>query len=161
MPSLLQTEDACGPCLGALCTFRSVVRSPGGRRLFQQPWQPWTQSAPSEPTSTKIRGKTVLGNPRNFWHWTKDGGFDLTHPSTPDSDPIKPSIKLQCALTPVLVDPAKTALLVLDFQNYNVSRALGNDTKAYFAAEETPIDPRDSRGPSCGLPDYLANNWVL
>jgi len=32
-------------------------------------------------------------------------------------------IKLQCAPTPVVIDPAKTALLVLDFQNYHVPRA--------------------------------------
>ena len=61
------------------------------------------------------QGRAILGNPRNFWLWAKDGGFDLTHPSTPDSDPVRPRIKLQCAPTPVVIDPAKTALLVLDF----------------------------------------------
>ncbi|KAK0620405.1 hypothetical protein B0T14DRAFT_567153 [Immersiella caudata] len=79
---------------------------------------------------------TIPGNPRNFWIWSKDGGFDLTHPSSPGSDPVTPSLKLKCALTPVLIDPAKTALLIIDFQNCNVSRALGSKTKAYFDAEE-------------------------
>jgi len=36
------------------------------------------------------QGRAILNNPRNFWLWAKDGGFDLTHPSTPDSDPSGP-----------------------------------------------------------------------
>ncbi len=82
------------------------------------------------------QASVVLGNPQNFWLWSKDGGFDLTRPSTSGSNPVELRVKLQCAMTPVVIDPAKTALLIIDFQNYNVSKALGNDVKAYFDAED-------------------------
>lgn len=82
---------------------------------------------------------TVFGNPKNFWKWSKEEGFDLTHPPTSDSDAVEPQLRLQCALTPIAIDPAKTALLVIDMQNYELSRALGNNNQVYFDAEDTVL----------------------
>ncbi|KUJ17067.1 uncharacterized protein LY89DRAFT_685031 [Mollisia scopiformis] len=52
------------------------------------------------------QGKTVLGNADNFWIWTKEPGFDLTHPSTPESKPVEPRIKMKCEMTPFTIDPS-------------------------------------------------------
>lgn len=49
-------------------------------------------------------------------------------------------MRLQCALTAVVIDPAKTALLVIDLQNYDLSKALGNDNQAVFDAEDTVLN---------------------
>ncbi|RSL91038.1 hypothetical protein CDV31_015559 [Fusarium ambrosium] len=94
---------------------------------------------------------TVIGNSKNFWKWSKDEGFDLTHPPTPDSEPVEPRLKLQCALTPVVIDPAKTALLVVDIQNYDLSRALGNDNPAFFNAEDTILKYAIPAARQCGI----------
>jgi nicotinamidase-related amidase len=64
-------------------------------------------------------------------------GTHLTHPLTPDSEPIEPRLKLQCALTPVVIEPAKTALLIIDLQNYDLHEALGNDNSEFSCAEDT------------------------
>jgi hypothetical protein len=73
------------------------------------------------------QGKAVMGNTDNFWIWTKESGFDLTHPLTPESKPVEPRIKMKFEMTPITIDPTKTALLIIDYQNYNISRALGNN----------------------------------
>ncbi|OAQ67332.1 isochorismatase family protein [Pochonia chlamydosporia 170] len=83
---------------------------------------------------------TIIGNSKNFWKWSKEEGFDLTHPPTPESEPVQGRMRLQCALTPVVIDPAKTALLVIDLQNYDLSKALGNHNQAVFDAEDTVLN---------------------
>lgn len=86
---------------------------------------------------SKDQPRTVLGNSKkNFWIWSQEGGFDLTHPPTPDSDPVVGRLKLQCSLTPIVIDPVKTALLIIDFGNYDMHAALGNDNQAWLAAEK-------------------------
>ncbi|CAM1508595.1 Fc.00g054430.m01.CDS01 [Cosmosporella sp. VM-42] len=87
----------------------------------------------------KDQSPTVIGNSKNFWMWSKEEGFDLTHPPTPDSEPVGTRLRLQCAYTPITIDPSKTALLIIDLQNYDLSRALGNDNQAFFDAEDTVL----------------------
>lgn len=67
----------------------------------------------------------VIGNAKNFWLYDSRTGFDLTHPPTPDSPPVNPRLMLQTSTTPIAVDPAKTALLVIDMQNFFLSPARG------------------------------------
>ncbi|KAK3899379.1 hypothetical protein C8A05DRAFT_37004 [Staphylotrichum tortipilum] len=62
-----------------------------------------------------------------LWIWSKEDGFDFTHPATPDSHHIHPWLRLQCALTPVVIDPAKTALLIIDLKNHDLDETPGND----------------------------------
>lgn len=81
----------------------------------------------------------VIGNSKNHWKWSKDNGFDLTHSSTPDSEPVHPRLKLQCATTSVVIDPAKTALMVIDLQNFHLHDALGNDNPEFHSVENTVL----------------------
>ncbi|KAF5708196.1 Isochorismatase hydrolase [Fusarium mundagurra] len=67
----------------------------------------------------------IVGGKNNFWLWTKKDGFDLTHPPTPDSPPIYPRITLNTRAEKATIDPAKTALVVIDMQNYFLSPLLG------------------------------------
>jgi hypothetical protein len=60
----------------------------------------------------------VIGGEKNFWFYSKTDGFDLTHPPTPTSPYIYPRIPLETTKARVAIDPAKTALVVVDLQNY-------------------------------------------
>lgn len=67
----------------------------------------------------------VIGGRQNFWLHTEEEGFDMTHPASPDSTPILPRLKLQTTKEPATIDPAKTALVVVDLQNCFLSPLLG------------------------------------
>ena len=67
----------------------------------------------------------VFGGRKNFWLYCKATGFDLTHPLTPTSPAIYPRIPLEAVNACVTIDPAKTALVVVDLQNYFLSPAVG------------------------------------
>lgn len=80
----------------------------------------------------------VIGNPKaNFWLHHTEFGFDLTHPPSPDAPPIYPRIPLQTSTARISIDPAKTALVVIDMQNFFLSPNLGRpqDSKGIKAAQ--------------------------
>lgn len=67
----------------------------------------------------------VIGGAANFWLYSEANGYDLTHPPTPDSPPIGPRLSLETTTGRVTIDPFKTALVVVDLQNYFLSPLLG------------------------------------
>lgn len=81
--------------------------------------------------------RAVIGNSSNFWlHSTRDGGrFDLTHPPTPDSV-TETRLDIGTNTTNITVDPNKTALVIIDMQNFFLSEALGRNRGAGHAACE-------------------------
>lgn len=88
-----------------------------------------THSSFSKPATISGNLQRV-GGLANFWLYSTDSGWDLTHPSTPESPPIYPRISLETTTGNVVVDPEKTALVVVDLQNYFLSPALGRPTDA-------------------------------
>ncbi|KAL8831925.1 MAG: hypothetical protein Q9170_005087 [Blastenia crenularia] len=72
----------------------------------------------------------IIGGKKNFWlrHGTEQ--FDLTHPSTPASPAIYPRIPLETTTAHVTIDPTKTALVIVDLQNYFLSPGLGRPPDA-------------------------------
>lgn len=81
----------------------------------------------------------VIGNPKdNFWLHHTDYGFDLTHPSSPDAPPVHPRLPLEATTSRVAIDPTKTALVIIDMQNFFLSPELGRpqDSKGLKAAEQ-------------------------
>lgn len=71
---------------------------------------------------------TIIGSPtKNFWLYHPSTGFDLTHPPTPTSPSIHPRLKLATTTQPITLDPAKTALLIIDMQNFFLSPAFGRN----------------------------------
>lgn len=66
----------------------------------------------------------VIGGAANFWLYSEANGYDLTHPPTPDSSPIRPRLSLKTTMGRATIDPAKTALVVVDLQNYFLSPLL-------------------------------------
>lgn len=72
----------------------------------------------------------VIGGEKNFWLYSETGGYDLTHPSTPTSPTTYPRIPLNTTASCVAIDPTKTALVVVDLQNYFLSPSLGRPSEA-------------------------------
>ncbi|RSM16911.1 hypothetical protein CDV31_004249 [Fusarium ambrosium] len=67
----------------------------------------------------------VIGGKNNFWLWSEETGFDLTHPDEPSSPPVYHRLSLTTSTEQVTIDPTKTALVVVDMQNYFLSPLLG------------------------------------
>ena len=63
----------------------------------------------------------VVGGQESFWTYSDRAGFDLTYPPTPNLAPLYPRMPLATIAQSVTIDPAKTALVVLDMQNYFLS----------------------------------------
>jgi len=82
--------------------------------------------------STTPARKAIIGNSKSFWLYSTATGFDLTHPPTPDSAPLSPSVTFSTTTAQVTVDPQTTALVVIDMQNFFISPQLGR--------------PKDSKG---------------
>lgn len=66
----------------------------------------------------------VIGGKDNFWIWSKENGFDITHPPTPTSPHVYPRITLKTNAENATIAPSKTALVVIDMQNYFLSPLL-------------------------------------
>ncbi|PPJ55486.1 hypothetical protein CBER1_07052 [Cercospora berteroae] len=84
--------------------------------------------------------KAVIGNTDNFWLFSSQSGFDLTHPPTATSLPVHPSVTIETTASPITIDPAKSALVIIDMQNYFLSPALGRSQGAGHSAAEQLIE---------------------
>ena len=71
-----------------------------------------------------------IGGKKNFWLYSEADGFDLTHPATPTCPPLYPRVLLETSKARVAIDPAKSALVGVDLQNYFLSPSLGRPVDA-------------------------------
>ncbi|KAL5434431.1 hypothetical protein PMIN06_011376 [Paraphaeosphaeria minitans] len=83
-------------------------------------------ASPSAPPLT-LR-KSLIGSPSSFWLHHSTHGFNLTHPSTPTTPVSTPTVTIQTTTTPITIDPTKSALVIIDMQNFFLSPALGRTT---------------------------------
>ena len=67
----------------------------------------------------------MIGSESNFWLHSSLTGFDLTHPSSQDSALTYPRVLLETTTAQVTIDPAKSALVIVDMQNFFLSPCLG------------------------------------
>ena len=74
--------------------------------------------------------KQIIGDPNNFWLYSKEEGYDLIHAATPSSPSLSPRLILNCTKVPVTIDPKKTALVIIDMQNYFLSPLIGRPKDA-------------------------------
>lgn len=89
----------------------------------------------SSSQETDTRRPKVIGNEKSFWLWSAEEGFDLTHPPTPSSEPIRPRIRMGTANAPITISPAKTALIIIDMQNLFLARPLVPQYEGHDAEE--------------------------
>jgi len=67
----------------------------------------------------------VIGGAGNFWLYSEKEGYDITHPAAPNSAKVYPRMTLRTQDSRVTIDPTKTALVLIDLQNYFLSPAFG------------------------------------
>lgn len=67
--------------------------------------------------------RIVVGAGDNVWIWTPDG-WDLTHPADPTSTLPGSGIQLDCEIANIKIDPIKTALVIIDMQNWLLNKTL-------------------------------------
>jgi nicotinamidase-related amidase len=81
----------------------------------------------------------VIGNAKNFWLHSTKTGFDLTHPEKPSSPLIQPRLTLNTITTPITISPSRSALIIIDMQNFFLSEALGRSRGAGHTASDNLI----------------------
>lgn len=87
---------------------------------------------------SSARQKAIIGNVKDdFWIYDSEKGFDLTRPSPPTALSKPGAITLQTTTSPVTIDPAISALVIIDMQNFFLSTALGRpaDSKGLKAQD--------------------------
>ncbi|KAF1972417.1 isochorismatase family protein [Bimuria novae-zelandiae CBS 107.79] len=94
-----------------------------------------TSTTPPNPSR-----KSLIGHAPNFWLHHSTHGFDLTHPPSPSTPITTPRLTLQTTSVPITIDPAKSALVIIDMQNFFLSEALGRVRGAGHAACEKLVE---------------------
>lgn len=75
--------------------------------------------------------KAVIGNPSgSFWLYDSRDGFDLTHPKSPSDQLASNTIKIQTTNESIIIDPTKSALVIIDMQNTFLSTYLGRQSES-------------------------------
>lgn len=84
------------------------------------------------------RRKAMIGSPSSFWLYDSATGFDLTHPPAGDAPLIYPRVPIQTTTSKINIDPAKSALVIIDMQNFFLSPNLGKpkDSKGVKACDQ-------------------------
>lgn len=84
--------------------------------------------------------KAIIGSVANgnFWVYDSENGFDLTRPTPPNGPTVANAVTMQTTSTNITIDPAKSALVVIDMQNFFLSSALGrpSESKGLNAQEQ-------------------------
>ncbi|OAL48304.1 isochorismatase family protein [Pyrenochaeta sp. DS3sAY3a] len=80
--------------------------------------------------------KALIGSPSNFWTYTTSTGFDLTHPATLSGPLTSSNRTINTNKTKITIDPSKSALIIIDMQNFFLSEAFGRKKGAGHAACE-------------------------
>ncbi|KIX10149.1 uncharacterized protein Z518_01230 [Rhinocladiella mackenziei CBS 650.93] len=83
--------------------------------------------------------KAIIGNPNaSFWLYDSSTGFDLTHRPTPTSPTPTPTYTILTTTIPITISPSKSALVIIDMQNFFLSPHLGrpSDSKGLLAQRQ-------------------------
>lgn len=83
---------------------------------------------------TPTHKQAIIGNEHNFWRYSSQSGFDLSHPPTPKSSIATPSVTMMTTTSPITIDPTKSALVIIDMQHFFLSPAFGRARGAGHAA---------------------------
>ncbi|KPI39325.1 Peroxyureidoacrylate/ureidoacrylate amidohydrolase RutB [Cyphellophora attinorum] len=89
-------------------------------------------------TTDSSHRKGIVGTAESFWLYDSETGFDLTHPATPDAEPLQPRYTIRTTTLPITVHPPHSALVIIDMQNFFLSPQLGrpSDSKGLKAQQQ-------------------------
>jgi nicotinamidase-related amidase len=76
----------------------------------------------------------MIGSASNFWLHSSQAGFDLTHPSSLSETAPASRVTIQTTNTPITISPSKSALVIVDMQNFFLSSAFGREKGAGHSA---------------------------
>lgn len=98
-----------------------------------------SQLDPSSKLPAGPHRKAIIGSATNFWLHSSETGFDLTHPEGPRKPVAGPRLTLNTMTSPITVDPFKSALVIIDMQNFFLSESFGRGKGTGHAACDTLI----------------------
>jgi nicotinamidase-related amidase len=104
--------------------------------------------------------KAIIGSASNFWLHSSQTGFDLTHPSSPSGSEAGLKITIQTTNTPITISPSKSALVIIDMQNFFLSSAFGRKEGAGHSACEQLVQHAIPAARKAGI-RIIWLNWGL
>ena len=116
-------------------------------------------------STTNDMDRAIIGNPPNhYWLYSSSPPtFDLTRPHPPDFEVPSPksSITVATSTKNIVISPSKTALLIIDMQNFFLSPYLGrpSDSAGNKAAEHL-MDAAIPAARNAGI-QVIWLNWGL
>lgn len=110
--------------------------------------------------SSHTQYRAVIGHQQNFWLFSSDTGFDLTRPSYPNKPNNARRLTLKTHLSHVTLSASKTALVIIDMQNFFLSPALGRAKAPGHAACQQLIDHAIPAAREAGI-QIVWLNWGL
>ena len=75
----------------------------------------------------------IIGNTFNFWRYSHENGFDLTRQN--DDQRCSP-LSIQTTTTPILIDPKRSALVIVDMQNFFLHPAVRDHSTGLAASNK-------------------------
>ncbi|KAH8623459.1 isochorismatase family protein [Alternaria alternata] len=82
-----------------------------------------------------LGGWKKIGFQQHYWWWHQDHGFDLTHAKDPREPPSMGRLGLKATNAAITISPEKTAMIIIDTQNFFLSRSLGRSGDVHAAEE--------------------------
>ncbi len=76
---------------------------------------------------------TIIGNAVNFWRYSSKNGFDLTRQNNHETCS---SINLKTTTTPIQINPARSALVIIDMQNFFLDPAVRSHDTGLAASKQ-------------------------
>lgn len=104
--------------------------------------------------------RILVGTEDNTWIWSSEG-WDLIHPEDPSSNLSEDGVHLDCELVNIKINPAKTALVIIDMQNIGLNKALDPPAApAMYAAQDAILQYAIPAARKLGL-QIIWLNWGL
>lgn len=98
----------------------------------------------------------TIGSSLNFWTYSSKTGFNLTHSSPPPKD----ALTLNTTTSPITISPAKSALVIIDMQNFFLSPAFGRKRGSGHDALDKLVKYAIPAARKCGM-RVVWVNWGL
>ena len=110
-------------------------------------------------TDEESTSSLIVGSFSNFWLYNPELGYDMTYSSS-SSAPVRRRLKINTTTAPVTIDPKKTALIIIDMQNYFLSSALGRVDGEGHDAERTLLEKAIPAARKAGI-QVVYVNWGI
>jgi nicotinamidase-related amidase len=114
----------------------------------------------STPNPNDTSQRAIIGSPSNFWLHSPQTGFDLTHPSSLSAGDPGPKVTIQTTHSPITISPSKSALVIIDMQNFFLSPAFGQTRGPGHAACDQLIQHAIPAARKAGI-RIIWLNWGL